>query len=41
ARLEEDQAQAEVDRIRQTLGLPCTDPIRWGAEPLLRALVEC
>ena len=41
ARLEEDQAQVEVEGIRQKLGLPCTDPIRWGAEPLLTALMEC
>ena len=41
ARLEEEQAQVEVEGISQKLGLPCTDPIRWGAEPLLRALMEC
>ena len=41
ARLDEAQAREEVERIRQTLGLPCTDPIRWGSEPLLRALVDC
>ena len=41
ARLDEAQALEEVERMRQTLGLPCTDPIRWGAEPLLRALVDC
>ena len=40
ARLDEDQAAVEVDRVSQSLGLPCTDPIRWGAEPLLKALME-
>ena len=41
ARLDEAQAREEVERIRQTLGMPCTDPIRWGAEPLLEALLSC
>ena len=41
ARLDEAQAREEVERIRQTLDLPCIDPIRWGAEPLLRALLNC
>ena len=41
ALLDEGQAREEVDRIRQMLGLPCTDPIRWGAEPLLDALLNC
>ena len=41
ARLDEAQAREEVERICQTLGLPCTDPIRWGAEPLLEALLNC
>ena len=40
ARLDEDQATIEVDRLSQTLGLPCTDPIRWGAEPLLKAFMS-
>ena len=40
ARLDEHQATVEIDRVSQVLGLPCTDPIRWGAEPLLRALVD-
>ncbi len=31
----------EVEHIRQTLDLPCTDPIGWGAESLLRALLNC
>ena len=41
ASLDDEQALEEVERIRQTLGLPSTDPIRWGAEPLLRALLSC
>ena len=41
ARLDEAQAREEVERIRQTLGLPCTDPIRWDAAPLLEALLNC
>ena len=41
ARLDEAQAREEVERICQTLGVPCTDPIRWGAEPLLEALLNC
>ena len=40
ARLDEARARDEVERIRQTLSLPCTDPIRWGADPLLRALLD-
>ena len=40
ARLDEDQATIEVDRLSQTLGLPCTDPIRWSAEPLLKAFMS-
>jgi len=40
ARLDGGQAAVEVDRVSQSLGLPCTDPIRWGAEPLLKTLME-
>ena len=40
ARLDEQQATVEVDRVSQMLGLPCTDPIRWGGETLLTALVD-
>ena len=40
-RLDDAQAREEVERIREMLGLPCTDPIRWGAEPLLKALLDC
>ena len=40
ARLDEDQAREEVECVEQMLGLACTDPIRWGAEPLLGALLD-
>ena len=40
ARLDADQATVEIDRVSQTLGLPCTDPIRWGAEPLVKAVMK-
>lgn len=40
ARLDRDQAAVEIDRVSQVLGLPCTDPIRWGAEPLLKAVMK-
>ena len=41
ARLDEAQARDEVERIRHTLCLPCTNPIRRGAETILRALLGC
>ncbi|AII49984.1 hypothetical protein KR52_12685 [Synechococcus sp. KORDI-52] len=40
ARLDEDQARREVEGVHQMLQLPCTDPIRWGADPLLKALLK-
>ena len=38
ARLDEDQARRAVDQVAADLGLPCTDPVRWNAEPLLDAV---
>ncbi len=39
ARLDEDQARRAVDQVVAELGLPCTDPVRWNAEPLLDAVL--
>ncbi|MFY9235480.1 MAG: DUF1611 domain-containing protein [Fimbriimonadaceae bacterium] len=38
ANLPEDAAQAEIERIEETTGLPCTDPVRFGAAQLLEGL---
>ena len=38
ARLDEQAATAAVAQISRDLKLTCTDPIRWGAAPLLEAL---
>lgn len=37
--LTETEAQSWIDRVSQETHLPCTDPIRWGADPLLAAIL--
>ena len=38
ARLDEGEAVRAVEHLKQTLQLPCTDPVRWGGEPILDAI---
>ena len=38
ARLSEGQARDAIRTMETELELPCTDPVRWGGEPLLDAL---
>ena len=38
ARLNEGEAVRAVEHLKQTLQLPCTDPVRWGGEPILDAI---
>ena len=38
--LDEDLARAAVRRATQETGLPATDPVRFGAEPLVEAVVR-
>ena len=40
ARLGEADARAAIRDTENQLGLPCTDPVRWGAEQLLEAVVQ-
>ncbi|WP_413442620.1 DUF1611 domain-containing protein [Synechococcus sp. MIT S1220] len=40
ARLDETNARIAVEAIQEDLNLPCTDPIRWGAETLLDAVTR-
>ena len=40
ARLDEREAEEAVERTAGELGLPCSDPVRWGGESLLRALLD-
>lgn len=40
ARLDHLEAQRAVEVVADQLGLPCTDPVRWEADPLLDALLE-
>lgn len=40
ARLDETNARIAVEAIQEDLNLPCTDPIRWGAETLLDAFTR-
>jgi uncharacterized NAD-dependent epimerase/dehydratase family protein len=40
AHLGESEAQIAIDRVQQETGLPCTDVVRYGAEPLLTAVIE-
>jgi uncharacterized NAD-dependent epimerase/dehydratase family protein len=37
--LPEDEARAAVDRAQRETGLPATDPVRFGAEPLAEAIL--
>ena len=39
ARLDEEQARCAVDQLAAELNLPCTDPVRWNAQPLLDAVL--
>lgn len=38
--LSEDEAQQAIEQAQLETGLPCTDAIRFGAEPLLDAIVK-
>ncbi|MGB1775502.1 MAG: DUF1611 domain-containing protein [Synechococcus sp.] len=38
ARLCETEAQAAVQDLEQRLQLPCSDPVRWGGDDLLKAI---
>jgi uncharacterized NAD-dependent epimerase/dehydratase family protein len=38
--LEESVAQDAIAQVHQETGLPCTDPIRFGAEPLLDSVLK-
>jgi uncharacterized NAD-dependent epimerase/dehydratase family protein len=37
--LDDDTARAEIARATEETGLPATDPVRFGAEPILEAVV--
>jgi uncharacterized NAD-dependent epimerase/dehydratase family protein len=38
--LDADEAQAAIEAAAQETGLPVTDPVRFGADMLLDALLE-
>jgi uncharacterized NAD-dependent epimerase/dehydratase family protein len=38
--LEEDEARAEIARVQEETGLPTDDPVRFGADTLLGAVLE-
>ena len=40
ARLGAQEARSAVDSVSDQLGLPCSDPIRWGGERLLEAVLN-
>ena len=40
ARLDDTDAQEAVERTADELGLPCSDPVRWGGQSLLRTLLD-
>lgn len=40
AHLSESEARAAIEQTRQETGLPCTDPLRFGAEPLVDAVLS-
>lgn len=40
AHLSETEAREWVDKIQTETGLPCTDPVRFGADSLLEAIVS-
>lgn len=39
AHLSESEAHEAIDRVAYETGLPCTDPVRFGAEPLVEAIL--
>ncbi|MEN3000860.1 MAG: DUF1611 domain-containing protein [Armatimonadota bacterium] len=40
AHLGEQEAQAAIEQVSQETGLPCTDPVRFGAELLVEAVLS-
>ncbi|WAL60873.1 DUF1611 domain-containing protein [Thermocoleostomius sinensis] len=38
--LDEEQAQQAIEQAQLETGLPCTDPIRYGADPILDAILQ-
>jgi uncharacterized NAD-dependent epimerase/dehydratase family protein len=38
--LDETRAEEAIEQAQLETGLPCTDPIRFGAEPLLEAILS-
>ncbi len=40
AHLDEHEARQAIDQVQQDTHLPCTDPVRLGAQPLLDAIVD-
>lgn len=38
--LEEKEAKRAIEQVQVTTSLPCTDPVRFGAEPLLNAILS-
>ena len=40
ARLDATAARSAVEALSDELSLPCTDPVRWGADPLLEAMLR-
>ncbi len=38
--LDEITAKQAIEQTAIATGLPCTDPIRFGAEPLLKAILD-
>jgi uncharacterized NAD-dependent epimerase/dehydratase family protein len=39
AHMPEDEARLAVESTARESGLPCTDPVRFGAAPLVQALL--
>jgi uncharacterized NAD-dependent epimerase/dehydratase family protein len=40
AELDDDEARSAVDAVRTETGLPADDPVRFGAGPLLDAVLK-
>ena len=38
--LDAEAAQQAIEQVQQETGLPCTDAVRFGAEPLLNAVIS-
>ena len=38
--LDLETAQQEIERVKHQTGLPCTDPVRFGAETLLDMVID-